>query len=94
MRKIKASPTIHVIGTLSHLLFSGETMIKYEDLGNPIVIVKIYGHSFPNTLVDLGTTINILTVETCETLGITSLEPTTVLLELVDHLVVKPEGNS
>ncbi len=54
--------------------------------------VQIYGHSFPNTLVDLGATINILTAETCQALGITALGPKTTLLELVDHSVVQLEG--
>ena len=69
-----------------------ETPIKYEDPGNPIVTVKINGKSFPNALVDLGATINILTTTTCQKLGITSLDLTTTLLELADRSVVKPEG--
>ena len=40
----------------------------------------------------LGVAINILTIETCEVLGITALEPTTTLLELVDCSVIRPEG--
>lgn len=91
VRKVKTSPTIHVIGTLSYLLLGEETPIKYEDLGNPILIVQIYGRFFPNTLVDLGAAINILTTKTCQALGITALEPTTTLLELVNWLVVRPE---
>ena len=69
-----------------------ETPIKYEDPGNPIVTVQINGQSFPNALVDLGATINILTTTNCQKLGITSLEPTTTLLELADRSVFKPEG--
>ena len=69
-----------------------ETPIKYEDPGNPIVTVQINGQSFPNALVDLGEAINILTTTTCQKLGITSLEPTTTLLELADRSVVKPKG--
>jgi hypothetical protein len=42
--------------------------------------------------VDLGVAINILTTETCNILGITSYEPTSTLLELVDRSVVKLEG--
>eukprot|EP00253_Pinus_taeda_P024783 PITA_24783 len=69
-----------------------ETPVKYEDPGNPIVIVQINGHSFPNALVDLGATINIITTTTCEMLGITALEPTTTLLELANHSVIRPKG--
>ena len=92
VRKTKITPTIHVVGTLSNLLLGKETPVKYEDLGNPIVTVQINGHSFPNALVDSGVAINILTTETCEVLGITTLEPTTTLLELVDHSIIKLEG--
>lgn len=87
----KNNPIVHVIGTLSDLLSGRETPVKYEDPGNPIVTVQINGCSFPNLLVDLGASINILT-KTCQKLGITSLDPTMTLLELVDRLVVKLEG--
>jgi len=70
VRKEKTSPTIHVVGTLSDLPLGEETLVKYEDPRNPIVTVQIYGYSFPNMLVDLGASINILTVETCQELGI------------------------
>ena len=63
MRKVKAPPTIHVVGALSDFLLGEETPIKYDAHGNPIVTVQIYGRSFPNTLVDLGVAINILTIE-------------------------------
>lgn len=66
--------------------------MKYEDLGNSIVIVQINGCSFPNALVDLGATINILTTTTYQRLGITALNPTTSLLELADHSIIKLEG--
>ena len=92
VRKKKITPTIHVVGTLSDLLLGKETHVKYKDLGNPIVTVQINGRSFPNALVDLGVTINILTTKTCEVLGITTLEPTTTLLELADCSVIRPEG--
>jgi len=91
-RKIKTTPTIHVAGTLSDLLSSRETSVKYEDPGNPIVTIQINGYSFPNALVYLGAAINILTTTTCQKLGITASDPTTTLLELVDGLVVKPKG--
>eukprot|EP00253_Pinus_taeda_P022646 PITA_22646 len=45
-----------------------------------------------NTLVDLGAAINILTTTTCQKLGITSVEPTSTLLELADRSVIRLEG--
>jgi len=70
----------------------GETPIKYEDPVNPIVIVQIYGRYFPNTPVDVGAASNILTIKTCQALGITTREPTTTLLELTDHSMIRPKG--
>lgn len=54
--------------------------------------MQINGQSFSNALVYLGAVINILTTTTCQKLGITSVEPTSTLLELADRSVVRPEG--
>eukprot|EP00253_Pinus_taeda_P008534 PITA_08534 len=86
------NPRVQVVGTLSDLLSGKETPIKYEDPGNPIVTVQIYGQTLTNALVDLGSAINILTTATFQKLGITSAEPTSTLLELADRSVVRPEG--
>eukprot|EP00253_Pinus_taeda_P025356 PITA_25356 len=86
------NPIVQVFGTLSELLSGNETPIKYEDPGNPIVTVQIYGQTLTNALVDLGAAINILTTATCQKLGITSAEPTSTMLELADRSVVRPEG--
>eukprot|EP00253_Pinus_taeda_P030756 PITA_30756 len=92
VRQTKITPIIHVDGTLFDLLLSKETPVKYEHPGNPIIIVHINGRSFLNALVDFGEAINIRTTTTCEIIGITTLEPTTTLLELTNYLVVRPEG--
>ena len=91
-RRITTNPTVELVNTLSDLLSRKETPIKYEDLGNPIVTVQIYGQTLSNALVDLGVAIDILTTITCQKLGITSVEPTSTLLELADRSVVRPEG--
>jgi len=77
-RKITNNPIFQVVGTLYNLLSRRETPVKYEDLGNPIVTVQINGQTFSNALVDLGAAINILTTTTCQKLGITSVEPTSI----------------
>ena len=92
VRKTKIIPIFHVVGTLSDLLLGKETHVKYEDTRNPIVIIQINGCSFPSALVDLGVAINILIIETCKVLGITTLEPATTLLELVGHSVSRLKG--
>ena len=92
INKTKAAPTVHVAGALSDLSLGKEPPMKYEDPRNPIVTVKISGHSFPNTLVGLGVAINILNIGACKTLDILALEPTTTLLELADRSVMRPKG--
>jgi len=82
-RNIANNPRVQVVSTLSDLLLGKETPIKYKDPGNPTVTMQIYGQTFPNALVDLGAAINILTTTTCQKLGITSIEPTSTLLELI-----------
>ena len=91
-RNVTSNPRVQVVGTLSDLLSGKETPVKYEDPGNPIVAVQIYGQTLTNVLVDLGAAINILTTSTCQKLGITSVEPTSTLLELADRSVIRPEG--
>ena len=91
-RNITNNSRVKVVGTLSDLLSGKETPIKYQNLGNPIGTVQIYGQTLSNALVDLGAAINILTTTTCQKLGITSIEPTSTLLELADRSVVRPEG--
>ena len=43
-------------------------------------------------LVDLGETINVMTIETVRKLGLTNLRPTPTVLELVDRSTIKPKG--
>lgn len=57
---------------------------KYDGPSNPTIIVQMGKYVIPNTLVDLGTTINIVTKETLEKLGITNLIPTEIVLEIAN----------
>eukprot|EP00253_Pinus_taeda_P035424 PITA_35424 len=91
-RNTTTNPRVQVVGTLSDLLSGKETPIKYEDHGNPIVTVQIYGQTLTNSLVNLGAAINILTTSTYQKLSITLVEPTSTLLELANRSVVRPEG--
>jgi hypothetical protein len=85
IRKIKnPSSTVCVVGALSDLILGRQEPVKYANSGNPIVTVQIQGCSFPNTLVNLGAAINILTMETYNTLGFNSFEPTVIMLQLAD----------
>jgi len=56
---------------------------KYDGPGNPTMIVQIGKMIIPNTLLDMGTAIKIITKETIEILGLTNLRPTPTISELV-----------
>jgi hypothetical protein len=59
---------------------------KYSDPGNPMVTIEINGVSFPNKLIDLGETINVMSVNTMNTLQLDHLRPTKTLLELARQI--------
>ena len=71
-----------MVGQLSK--FITKIPSKYSDPGNPVVTIEINGVSLPNTLIDLGATINVMSVNTMKTLQLDHLRPTQTLLELVD----------
>jgi hypothetical protein len=91
-RKTKNPSIVHVVGTLSNIILGKHEPVKYIYPWNLVVTIQIQGCFFPNTLVDLGETINIMTIKTCNVLGITSFKPTSTMLELVDRSMVKPVG--
>ena len=64
-------------------------LAKYNDSGNLIVIVYIGKTQIPNILVDLGTLINIMTIETVNKLGLADLRPTPTILEMTDISTIK-----
>ena len=86
------SQTIQVIGNLAGLMTNVISMEKYVDLGIPRVTTIIKNISIPNTLIDLGATINVMTLETMKMLQLTNLQITPIFLELVDRSKFIPEG--
>ena len=57
-----------------------------------MLIVQINHTDIPNTLVDLGAAINVMTTRTLSALGLPNPRPTPTVLELVDRSTVKPLG--
>ena len=71
----------------------GKTLLaKYDDPRNPTVTMQIGSTQIPNVLVDLGATINVMTIEIVRKLGLTNLRTTPTILELADRSTIKPEG--
>jgi hypothetical protein len=77
-----------VIGQLSE--FITEIFSKYSDPRNPVVTIEINGVALPNTLIDLGAAINVMSVNTMKTLQLDHLRPTQTLLDLVDKSIITP----
>jgi len=85
-RKKKKDPTtIQVIGKLASLMSTKTIVEKYIDPGIPMVTISINKFSIPNTLIDLGATINVMTTETMKHLDLNNIRSTTTILELADR---------
>ena len=67
-------------------------MEKYVDPGIPRVTTIINNIPIPNTLIDFGAAINVMTLETMKTLQLTNLQLTPIVLELADRSKFIPEG--
>jgi hypothetical protein len=65
-RKPRDPLTVHVVGELSELMLGKTPPIKYGDLGNPTVTIKIGQTFIPDVLVYLGASINIMPIETTQ----------------------------
>jgi len=59
-RKSKETKIIHLVGKIVDIMMGKFSMQKYVDLRSPIVKTHINGIEIPNTLIDLGVTINIM----------------------------------
>ena len=68
------------------------TWVKYANPRNPLVIAYINNIPIPNTLVDQGATINIMTVNTMKEFQLIDLWSTKTILELEDMSKLKPKG--
>jgi len=65
-RKLKDTRRIHLVGKIADIMMGRITMQKYVDPSIPIVKTHINGIEIPNTLIDLGVVINIMSRQTME----------------------------
>jgi hypothetical protein len=92
-RKTKDPLTVHVMGDLSALMSGKTPPVKYGDPGHPTITVQLGKTIIPRVLVDLGATINIMTLETLQLLQLQDeVRETPTILELADRSTIKPEG--
>ena len=68
------------------------TIQKYLDLGSPVVKIHINGTEIPNTLIDLGAAVNIMSKQVMDSLRLPNLQYTPTLLQLAYRYVIKPDG--
>ena len=66
--------------------------MKYKDLGSPTISVNIGGTCIDKTLLDLGTSVNLLPYSMYKQLGLGELKPTNITLSLADRSVKIPKG--
>jgi hypothetical protein len=92
-RKTKDPLTVHFMGDLSALMSGKTPPVKYGYPVHPTITVQVGKTIIPRVLVDLGATINIMTLETLQLLQLQDeVRDTPTILELVDRSTIKPEG--
>lgn len=91
-RKRKEPKIVHVIGQLADNMLGNIFTAKYSDPGSSIVNVQINDVLIPNTLIDLGDEINVMTRETMDMLGLSDLRDTPIVLQLAGRSTIKLEG--
>lgn len=89
-RRKRYAPTI---GQLSDLMLGQVIYPKYLDPGSLVVDVHINGTMILHTLIDIGSTISVMTNDTMLKLNLQgSLRKTMTVLQLVDHSTMTPKG--
>ena len=67
-------------------------MTLSQDPGAPVVDVIIEGVMVVGFQVDTGSSVNLMSMETMEELGLTNMVPTSIILKMADHTRTKPLG--
>lgn len=91
-RRIKDIKIIQLVRKIEDIMMGKMKIQKYLDPGSPIIKIHINGTEIPNTLIDLGVAINIMSKQVMDTLRHPNLQYTLTLLQLVDRSVIKPYG--
>ena len=82
-----------MLGQLSNYISYHPLLPKFANRGNPILIASINNVSIGNSLIDLGSTINMMSMTTLQVLQLNNmLRPTPKVLELANKSIVKPVG--
>lgn len=79
-RKRKEIKRIQIFGKIVDIMVGKITIQKYIDPGSLIVKTHINGIEIPNTLIDIGAIINIMSKQTLNQLELSNLQYTLTLL--------------
>ena len=66
--------------------------VKYKDPGCPTIMVNIGVTCVEKTLLDLGTSVNLLPYSVYKQLSLRELKPTSITLSLADRSIKIPKG--
>eukprot|EP00253_Pinus_taeda_P028431 PITA_28431 len=93
LRRKRLEPqTIQFVGRATELMMGCVSIQKYIDPRNLVVSVQISNILVSNVLIDLGASINVMTMKTMDQIWLSHLRPTPTMLELADRSKIKPEG--
>ncbi|KHN40172.1 hypothetical protein glysoja_041835, partial [Glycine soja] len=65
---------------------------KFKDLGSVTILCSIGNLSVGKTLIDLGASINLMSLSMCKRIGDLKIDPTRMTLQLADHSITRPFG--
>eukprot|EP00253_Pinus_taeda_P027204 PITA_27204 len=91
-RKPRNTRKIQLVGKIADIMMGKVIIQKYVDTSSPIVKTTINGVEIPNTLIDLGAAINIMSRQTMQQLKLPNLLFTPTLLQLAGRSIIKPDG--
>ena len=90
-RRLNVNKKAFLAEQVSAIIQCKSTM-KYKDPECPTILVMIGGKLVEKTLLDLGTSVNLLPYSVYKQLGLGELKPTSITLSLADRAVKIPRG--
>jgi hypothetical protein len=80
-----------LVKEVSSLLLE-KTLPKWNDQGTPVITCLINSQTLDRMLIDLGTRINLMPTYIYKKLNLEELQPTRIVVQLVDKSVRYPKG--
>lgn len=91
-RKTKEVKRIQLPGKIADIMMGKIVIQKYVDPGSPVVKTHANGVEIPNTPIELGAAINIMSKQTMEHFKLPNLLYTPTLLQLANRSAIKSNG--